>query len=384
MGFKRRYRNFVEKFLSGERGQVFFQYFYNWGASIVIIGALAKLEHWPWGLGNILLTVGLLTEFFVFFVSAFDSPAKNYLWERVFPVLKTDDEEDRPQFKGGGGNAGGNAGRGGVRPPFGETTVGSPIVVGGTVNGGTSLESSAKGGVSGGGTVIINGGGGGGSFSGGGGGSFGSSSLSGGGTPFAGFAGGGGTANGDASLGTQPNDGATVGAGFARPGTDTPNVGASVVETQSFSESIKKMTEAAEQLASMSEDMKRFSAVTDSLMDVSDGIQQSSRSYVGQMETLNRNIQGLNTIYEIQLKGVSSQIDAIERINAGLMRMKELYEGSITDSSVFRGETAKMTQQLQALNGVYSRLLEAMTVNMYGGGMQPNIHPNPYNPQNTI
>jgi gliding motility-associated protein GldL len=145
----------------------------------------------------------------------------------------------------------------------------------------------------------------------------------------------------------------------------------------------------------MSEDMKRFSTVTNSLTDVSDvllgsyksitdnsdGINQSSRGYVQQMENLNRNIQGLNTIYEIQLKGVSSQIDAIERINAGLMRIKDLYEGSIVDSSVFRSETEKMAQQLHALNGVYNRLLNAMTMNMYGAGGNMNFNPNPYNPQ---
>jgi gliding motility-associated protein GldL len=97
------------------------------------------------------------------------------------------------------------------------------------------------------------------------------------------------------------------------------------------------------------------------------------------MESLNRNIQGLNTIYEIQLKSVSSQIDAIERINAGLMRIKDLYEGSIVDSSVFRSETEKMAQQLHALNGVYNRLLNAMTMNMYGAGGNSSFNnPNPF------
>ncbi|MDR0412915.1 MAG: gliding motility protein GldL [Dysgonamonadaceae bacterium] len=144
----------------------------------------------------------------------------------------------------------------------------------------------------------------------------------------------------------------------------------------------------------MSEDMRRFSSVTNNLTDVSDillgsyksitdnsdGINQSSRGYVQQMEALNRNIQGLNTIYEIQLKSVSSQIDAIERINSGLMRIKDLYEGSIVDSSVFRSETEKMAQQLHALNGVYNRLLNAMTMNMYGAGPGFNPVPGNFNP----
>jgi gliding motility-associated protein GldL len=121
--------------------------------------------------------------------------------------------------------------------------------------------------------------------------------------------------------------------------------------------------------------MERFSTITNSLSDVSDGINRSSQGYIEQMETLNRNISGLNTIYEVQLRSISSQINSIEHINAGLNRIKELYDGSIVDSSVFRSETEKMAQQLSQLNQVYSRLLQAMTVNM---GMPGIVPPNPY------
>jgi gliding motility-associated protein GldL len=188
-----------------------------------------------------------------------------------------------------------------------------------------------------------------------------------------------------------------------------PNaVNISEEDSNALTASIKKMAAAADQLAKMAEmtdatqqyldqikemsdTMAKFSDVTNnltgvsdillnsykSITDNSDGINNSSRGYVHQMESLNRNIQGLNTIYEIQLKSVSSQIDAIERINAGLMRIKDLYEGSIVDSSVFRSETEKMAQQLHALNGVYNRLLNAMTMNMYGSGGFPAGFNNP-------
>ena len=145
----------------------------------------------------------------------------------------------------------------------------------------------------------------------------------------------------------------------------------------------------------MSENMERFSHVTNSLTDVSDtllnsyksitdnsdGISQNSRGYVHQMETLNRNISGLNTIYEIQLKSISSQIESIEHINGGLNRIREMYDGSVTDSSVFRNETEKMTRQLAELNQVYSRLLQAMTVNMGGAPAYQQPAPQPQQPQ---
>ncbi|HBG42213.1 MAG TPA: hypothetical protein DDZ96_06185 [Porphyromonadaceae bacterium] len=89
------------------------------------------------------------------------------------------------------------------------------------------------------------------------------------------------------------------------------------------------------------------------------------------MEALNRNIAGLNTIYEIQLKSISGQIDTIEHINSGLNRIKHLYDDSVPDSAVFRQETEKMTAQLKELNQVYARLIEAMTVNMGNTGNTP-------------
>jgi gliding motility-associated protein GldL len=119
-----------------------------------------------------------------------------------------------------------------------------------------------------------------------------------------------------------------------------------------------------EQLSKISNDLEQFSALTESLSGVSNGINRNSQSYIQQMEALTRNVAGLNTIYELQLKSISSQISSIEHINSGLNRIKELYDGSIVDSSVFRNETEKMAQQLSQLNMVYARLLQAMTVNM--------------------
>jgi len=395
MGIKSKYRNIVEEFLSGDRGKRFFQMFYSLGATIVLVGVLAKLMHWPHNLGNILLYVGLIAEALVFAISAFDRPIREWEWDAVFPALNTGDENDRPAFGGGGGFSGSGT-----------------VVIGG--GGGKIDESALKAGMSAGsgkagtgGTCPIVIGGGGGSFggSGGGGGSFGGGNFSGSG----GSGGGGGFSSGG---GYAPQvQGSAVAAvesmtpGQIRQSFGIPNaVDISEEDSNALTVSIKKMAAAADQfskmaemtnatqqyldqLTEMSENMQKFSTVTNSLTNVSDvllnsyksitdnsdGINQSSRGYVHQMEMLNRNIQGLNTIYEIQLKSISSQIDAIERINSGLMRIKDLYEGSIVDSSIFRGETEKMAQQLQALNGVYNRLLNAMTMNMYGTGGIPKI-----------
>ncbi len=67
--------NFVyrlQKWMDSVAGQTFLNYAYSWGASIVILGTLFKLTHLPGA--NFFLFLGMGTEVFVFFISAFDRP----------------------------------------------------------------------------------------------------------------------------------------------------------------------------------------------------------------------------------------------------------------------------------------------------------------------
>ena len=83
-------------FLASERGKRALNFCYSWGASIVIIGALFKLLHLPYG--NQILFVAMTVEALVFFISAFEHPSSEYHWEEVFPVLKSKNPMDRPDF----------------------------------------------------------------------------------------------------------------------------------------------------------------------------------------------------------------------------------------------------------------------------------------------
>ena len=234
MGKYKRYKNSIEKFLSGDSGKRFFNFAYSIGAAIVIWGALFKILHLPGG--NVMLSIGMGVEVLMFILTAFDRPAKEYHWEEVFPVLASKDPEDRPDFKGGGG-------------------------------------------------IVVNGN----------------------------LAGDGNTA--------------VSGADARRIAGIPSNIEVSEEDTRNLSESIQKLSAAAEQIsrmaeltdathkyldqmAAISEQMMQFRQSTQSLTDVSnlllnsyrhitdnsDGITQHTQGYVEQMESLNRNIAGLNTI----------------------------------------------------------------------------------------
>ena len=58
---------------------------YGWGASVVIIGALFKINHYP--MADYMLIVGLGTESLIFFFSAFEPPHVEPDWSLVYPQL---------------------------------------------------------------------------------------------------------------------------------------------------------------------------------------------------------------------------------------------------------------------------------------------------------
>lgn len=326
MGKYKRYKNRIEKFLSSDKGQRFFNFAYSIGAAVVIWGALFKILHLPGG--SLLLSIGMGTEVLMFILSAFDTPPKTYHWEEVFPVLNSKNPEDRPDFSSGGGT----------------------VIIGGNGKGG-------------------NGGNGGGNY---------------------------------------PD----VSASEAKRAVGIPEgLNLSEADTQSLTDSIQKMSAAADQLSRMAEltdatqqyltqlsgiaeQMDRLRQTTESLTNVSntllqsyrnitensEGISDTSQGYVTGMETLNRNINGLNTIYEIQLKSISSQIDNIDRVNTGLRNIRDMYERSASDSTRYCQEAEKMTQYIQQLNSVYEKMITAMTINMYrpmGGAPAPDLAEKP-------
>lgn len=64
---------------------------YGIGASIVIIGALFKIQHWEWA--SEMLILGLGTEAVIFFFSAFEPlPHDDPDWTLVYPQLATGDD----------------------------------------------------------------------------------------------------------------------------------------------------------------------------------------------------------------------------------------------------------------------------------------------------
>lgn len=64
------------------------------GAAVVIFGALAKIEHWGGAWGSA-LTIGMITETFVFLLMALQPAEEDYHWEKYYPYLNLSEDEEK-------------------------------------------------------------------------------------------------------------------------------------------------------------------------------------------------------------------------------------------------------------------------------------------------
>jgi len=308
----------LERFLASEKGKKMFNFFYSWGAAVVIIGALCKITHFPYG--NTILVIGMLTEALVFFISGFDNSSNDAV------------VADSVATAGSGVILGG-----GVVGSGSQTSVGTTGVAGGQKGTGTGSGS----------VVVIGGGGSGvstGSASGtvqvGGGGGKGTTVIGNVGAASMPASSSGSSGTVSAPISGQISSGRTGG---------SSDYGQSVSDTaqnlEEFSTTIQSLNEASQKL------LKAYNQVTET-----DG-------FVANLTTLNQNVSGLNDVFNAQLQTITEQMSAIRYINDSIGRMKNLYDGAIGDSYMFREESAKMTKHIEALNNVYARLLQAMTTN---------------------
>lgn len=241
----------LQKWMDTVAGQTFLNYAYSWGASVVILGALFKLTHLPGA--NIMLFLGMGTEVFVFFISAFDRPFDKTADGREMPTRLTE------EFLASG----------------------KVVYDNGQEPAAVSCDSQ------------------------------------------------------DGAMASLAADGSLSGE-TAQGGVRPQAAAQQVYVPQMSAEEAEEMNEAQ---GNYVEELK---LLVETLRKVNEQSARLTRDSE-EMENLNRTLTGISKIYEMQLKGASRQIGTIDQINE---------------------QTRKMADQIDQLNHIYARMIEAMTVNM--------------------
>jgi len=285
---------------------------YGWGAAVVIIGALFKIQHYP-GAG-LFLAIGLLTEATIFFFSAFEPLKEDPDWKLVYPQL--DPNYTGPGFEG--------------------------ISVGG-----------GGGGYLGGGSGTGSGGGYG--FGGGG-----------------GIAGTGGLSEFDKMLsnaGITPELFERLSTGLNKLSDTTTQLNSlsdMALSTNEYTGTIRKANESLLNLSQSYMSTAKAMADTNNAYQMigesSKNIETGGKTYQEKLESLNKNLSALNAVYELQLRGANDHVKNSETIYKDIQGLMKDLSGSAENTMKYRDQVNKLNENLSALNNVYGNMLAAMNV----------------------
>jgi gliding motility-associated protein GldL len=299
---------------------------YGIGASVVIIGALFKIQHWN-GAG-LMLTVGLFTDALIFFFSAFEPLHEEVDWTLVYPEL-AGIKEDVP-------SAPSRAVSGGYAGPVGGSVGGGGGAIGGSVGGG----GGAIGGWTG---------------------------------------GGGGAGSGSYALSKfdqllesadiTPELFQKLGVGMKKFSEATSNINVMGDISAASSKYMNTIHEADSALGKLAESYHTTAKlIGDSNINYSklaesySVIESGGKSYQEQLESLNKNLSALNAVYELQRKGVDEHLRESENLQKGLQSLVKDLSESADDTKKYRDQMNRLNENLAALNNVYGNMLAAMNV----------------------
>jgi gliding motility-associated protein GldL len=273
---------------------------YGLGASVVIIGALFKIQHWP--LAGTMLTIGLLTEAVIFFFSAFEPLHEEVDWSLVYPELAGIPEDETPELASHGGKYHGGGGGGGIGGGVGSVALAKFDEM--LEKSEISPDLFQKLGV-------------------------GMKKLS----------------EATANMNTMGD----VSAASTRY--------MSTINTAN--ESLGKLTDSYQATTKiMNDTSSSYRTMADSLSVIEVG----GKSYQQQLESLNKNLSALNAVYELQRKGADEHLKESDSLYKGIQGlMKDLSE-SAGDTKKYREQITKLNDNLSALNNVYGNMLSAMNV----------------------
>ncbi len=285
----------------------FMGYVYGWGASIVLIGALFKIMHYPYA--GLLLTVGLSVEAIIFFFSAFEPPYEPPNWNLVYPELD-------------GSEPGKKQATGGIQTEaleqlqqFFENLKLEPEKISGLSEGMAKLTNVAEN----------------------------LSTLS------------------DAAKATD---------GYTQTMTKVSESIGQVSEkyvntTQQLSASADQLKASYQDAASSIEDSgKNFADklnhsgenMLNTYQKIGDLLQNNHTS----MDEMNRNLSSLNAVYELQLKQSSQQVENAKTAHQDLDKILEALAVTLENAKEYRSATTQLNQNISALNTIYGNMLSAM------------------------
>lgn len=141
--------------------------------------------------------------------------------------------------------------------------------------------------------------------------------------------------------------------------------------TDSFAKNLETASTAASQFATKQQNLDAasnallasYSGITENMTTV----QANTKVYVEKAESINKNLGAINSVYEIQLKNIQSQTEAVEQqtlkisaVAADVDKVQKAMAVSAVDIQKYKDETGKLAQKVVDLNAIYGNMLNAI------------------------
>lgn len=316
----------IGELLKTKRAKTITGYIYSWGASIVLVGALFKLQHWPYS--GVILAIGLLTEAVIFFVSAFEPPLDIPEWSKVYPELREDyevtefDEIEKP----GRNKMDDLLKNTDLTPDLLKKVSYSLNELSNTAKGISDISSATLA------TDMY------------------VKNMSQASEAMSSFSELNAKAN--QSIHSSVNDLVET---YQKTTKQLSSSSQAVIErlSQSGEDITSKISESGNLLA------KTYKSAADKLEESLKNLNHSG-DYAENMARLNKNLSTLNSTVESQLKGAEDQFKAGMRFNSDLGKMNEILSSSVEELKRYQENATKLNQHLEALNTIYGNMLGAL------------------------
>lgn len=298
---------------------------YGFGASIVIVGALFKIQHWPGA--SIALTSGLLIEAVIFFFSAFEPLHEELDWTLVYPELAGMSDPDEIDELKEEALAGRNVGL----QKFDDLIKESQISEADVKNLGKSITAISATSES---IADIT-----------------AASLA--------------TKDYFNKMGSAATNMDQVATAY---GTNTGLLNQQV-ETlassyQKTSQLIdEKGKEIAERFAASSASLTAaYEAMSGEVKQEHTQISESQKKFQGQLEQLSNSLAELNNTYKSQVDGSKQHLKGTSDVYKGLNEMVSSLKTSVDETQKYKDEITKLSESLSELNNIYGSMLSAMSI----------------------
>lgn len=330
----------IFSFVKTRKYKTVMSFVYGWGATIVLIGALFKINHYPYA--DEMLIVGLGTEGLIFFLSAFEPPFIEADWSLVYPELagmygsvkdkelkkskspseRLDEMMEKAQIDqksierlgAGMTKLSENASK---LSTFTNAAVVSEEFY-------TNMK-KASGSAQQLGNVI-------------------DKDVE--------------AAGGYATNMQKVSSGATILADAYEAAAD--GMKRDALATEVFAGTVKTATASAQSLAESYEKSAGLLAKSVSALDFT---ALEGGAYNEQLRKIAENLAALNAIYEIQLQGTNKSVESSEKLQGTMTAFLAKLEQSAHSTAEFSSQMESLTQRMGSLNKVYGNMLSAMNMN---------------------